>query len=144
MAREIQLDATYGYRRPGLGQTTSVNGEHGSVDQGGPVDNICAAWIAADSPQGQIVQNLETAGMQQWSYENFGVPYYAPSLMASIASVSLHLLGAFVGGYHGHMRSGGKTLPMVLWGLGGYIFPLPVAAAAVITGYGKRAGSKKS
>jgi len=141
MRRESPALLNYGFSRPRLGAVAEGSP---SVDEDGPVDKLCASLVDTTSPQGQQVLALEAAGLQSWSYQNFGVPYYAPSLMGSIASVSLHLLGAFVGGYHGHMRSGGKTAPMLLWGLGGYIFPLPVAAAAVITGYGKRAGSKKS
>ena len=144
MAREIQLDATYGYRRPGLGQTTDVNGSNGSVDQGGPVDRICAAWVAADSPQGQLVQNIETTGLQQWSYENFGVPYYAPSLMASASAWAVKLLGTWSAGYHGYARSGGKTSSMLLWGRAGFVFPLPATAVAVVMGYGQRKGGRSS
>jgi hypothetical protein len=144
MAREIQLDAAYGYRRPGLGQTTDVNGPNGSVDQGGPVDSICAAWVAVDSPAAETVFLLQKSGAQQWSYENFGIPYYAPSLIGSVQQWSLTLLGAFAGGYHGYARSGGKTSSMLLWGFLGSMFPVPTTAVAVVMGYGQRKGGRSS
>lgn len=134
-SREVPAVLRFGFSRPQLGALASAEP---TVDDHGPVDAICAGWVRSDSPAAMQVAAMESSGLQEWSYKNFGVPYYAPSVVTSAVSWQLGIIGAFVGGFHGHARSGGNTMPMLLWGLAGFVFPLPTAAAAVITGYGQK------
>jgi hypothetical protein len=125
----------YRHTRPRLGAVASGQG---TIDNGGPVDRLCASWVDPGTPSGQIATAAEESGLQAWSYENFGVPYYAPSMLNSVTRFTATVLGAFAAGYHGYARSGGKTGTMLLWGLAGFVFPLPALGVAVIDGYGQR------
>jgi hypothetical protein len=101
--------------------TAAVNGSNGSVDNGGPVDQVAARMSRAN----------------QWSQETFGMPLAVPSVQSSIAMTTAHILGAFVGGYHGYKRSGGKTLATVGYGLAGIFMPLITLGVAAVQGYAK-------
>ena len=124
---------SYSYTRPRLGAVAN-NATQGSIDAGGPADKVCAAWVGKDTPAAMVAQS----GMQQWSYENFGIPYYAPSFIDSVKGGTMRILGAFTLGYHGYQRSGGKALTMALWAFAGSIVPLPTLAVALVDGFGQR------
>lgn len=55
-----------------------------------------------------------------------------------VSTFTAMALGAFVGGYHGSQRSGGKPGPTVGWSVAGALLPIPTAVVAVAQGYGKR------
>lgn len=125
---------------PPLPGAVASNLSPGSIDAGGPADKVCAAWVGKDTPAGVISKT----GLQQWSYENFGVPYYAPSFIDSVRGTTLMVVGAFAAGFHGYQRTGGSVPWMLGWGLLGAFLPLPTLAVAVISGYGQRKGSRRS
>jgi hypothetical protein len=55
-----------------------------------------------------------------------------------VSAVSVALVGAFLGAFHGRERSGDKTGPTLMWLLSGMIFPVPTTVVAVAQGFGKR------
>ena len=129
---------------PAAGSTTAVNPPNGSVDQGGPADKVCAAWLAADSSSAQVVTALDQSGWNDWALKNFNEPFWAPSVMGDMVSWSVHLFGAIASAYHGNKRGKGAVGPMLGWGVLGYMFPLPTVTVAMFTGFGQPAAGARS
>lgn len=135
------LDVSYENSPPAPGTLAQAQA---SFDSGGPVDVLsrvargeyCASWVQPDTTQGRLVQAFEQTGVQQWSYEHLGVPYYAPSFMFNVSRITTMALGTFVGAYHGYQRNRSAGWA-TLWGVFGFLFPLPTLGVAAIQGYGK-------
>jgi hypothetical protein len=118
----------------GLGQGADVN--HGSIDAGGPVDQICAWWVQADSPAYPFMQDMED--INQRSVNSTGVPYYVPNIIGFTKTGTIFFLGATFGGLHGWRRSGGKWGPAIGYGALTAFLPLVGVGVALFQGFGKK------
>lgn len=117
--------------------TGQANGSNGSVDNGGPIDRC--AWMMTEKQaagsMGRMVRSMSAANT--WSSEYFGLPLAIPTVEGVMARGTVTLLGAFVGGFHGYKRSGGKGLPTAGYAIAGAMFPLITLGVGLFQGYGK-------
>jgi len=127
-------------QQPAIVTTADVNPAGGSIDSGGPIDR-CVWKLTekqADGAVGRYLANM--SALNQRSIATLGVPASIPTVESGLKSAGIFALGAFVGGYHGYKRSGGKGLQTAGYALAGGIFPLITTGVALFQGYGKRRG----
>jgi len=117
--------------------TLDVNGKHGSVDDGGAIDQ-CVWSLNAQQQSGPVGQYMSAVKpLNDWSVAKFGIPFAMPTVNGMMRNTTLTIISAFLGGYHGYRRSHGKALPTAGYALAGVVAPLLTLGVAAFQGYAK-------